>query len=476
MTEQKPIEPSPPQALSGQAPRAGWREVMRGWREARRRAVVRALAISYSPDAVAIEEAPEPAAAYWILYTIIAFLMAAFIWACLAKVDRLVVAEGKLVTVEPQVTVQPLETSVVRSIDVRPGQIVREGQLLAQLDPTFADADAMASRSSLVSVAAQIKRLEAELGGAPSEPFDPTLAEDVLEQQTLTRKMAEHEAQLRTLDGELADLSAQLATAKADQAQVKNQLVILRDNEEMRKTLMQKEYGSRLSWLDAKYQRGNLERDLEKSVNTAKEVQHRLDGARAKREKYDAERRARLGEELATAKRERGRLQEQARKAQRMSNLVALTAPRRAVVLEISHLGAGSVVRQADTLMTLVPLDVPLEAEVSVHPRDIGPLRQGDPARVKVEAFPFQKHGVLEGRLAVIGEDIVEETVQGAKQPLYRVRVSIPPDQRLKEVPDDFRLIPGMTVTAELRVGERSVISYFLYPVIRALDTGLREP
>lgn len=472
MSELRPVQPPVPPAGPRERLARGWR----AWLAARRRAAARSMAIAYSPDEVAIEEAPEPAAAYWILYAIIAFLLAAVLWASLSQVDRIVSAEGKLITSAPRITVQPLETSVVRSIEVRPGQIVREGQVLARLDPTFADADAVASRSTLVSVAAQIKRLEAELLGASGEPFDPSRPEDVLEQQTLARKLAEHAAQLRALDGELADLSAQLATARADQAQLRNQLAILRENEEMRRALMEKEYSSRLSWLDAKYQRGNLERDLEKSLNSGKELQHRLDSARAKREKYEAERRGKLGEDLAAAKRERGRLQEQARKADRMSTLVELTAPRRAVVLELSHLSAGSVVRQADTLMTLVPLDVPLEAEVSVHPRDIGHLRVDDTARVKVEAFPFQKHGVLEGRVAIIGEDIVEETVQGTKLPLYRVRVAMPTDQRLKNVPDDFRLIPGMTVTAEIKVGKRSVISYFLYPVIRAFDTGLREP
>lgn len=479
MTDQSPIRPQPGTALvRRRITQAGqmFAGIRARFAAARKQAAARALAIAYSPDAVAIEESPEPAAAYGILYTIIAFLLVAVMWASLSHVDRVVSAEGKLVTTAPRITIQPLETSVVRAIEVRPGQIVREGQVLARLDPTFADADAIASRKTLVSVTAQIKRLEAELTGHPGEPFDPAIPDDALESQTLARKRAEHEAQLRALDGELADLSAQLATARADQAQLRNQLAILKENEEMRRTLMQKEYSSRLSWLDARYQRGNLDRDLEKSINAAKEVQHRLDAARAKREKYEAERRAKLGEELATAKRERNRLQEQARKAERLSTLVELTAPRRAVVLELAHLGAGSVVRQADTLMSLVPLDVPLEAEVSVHPRDIGYLRIDDTARIKVEAFPFQKHGVLEGRLTVIGEDIVEETVQGTKLPLYRVRVAMPAEPRLKDVPKDYRLIPGMTVTAEIKVGERSVISYFLYPVIRAFDTGLREP
>lgn len=467
MSEQKLIQPPPAPLLAQMRAKLA---------VARKRAATRALAVAYSPDAIAIEEAPEPAAAYWILYTIVAFLAVAVLWASLSHVDRVVSAEGKLVTTAPRITIQPLEAAVIRSIEVRRGQVVREGQLLARLDPTFADADALASRSTLVSMAAQIKRLEAELSGAPSEPFDPARAEDMLEQQTLARRNAEHAAQLRALDGELADLVAQLATAKADQKQLRNQLAILKENEAMRLSLLQKEFSSRLSWLDAKYQRGNLDRDLEKSLNTAKEVQHRLDTGRARREKYEAERRGKLGEDLSIAKREHGRLQEQARKADRMSSLVELRAPRRAVVLDLANLTTGSVVRQADTLMSLVPLDVPLEAEVAVHPRDIGYLRPDDTARIKVEAFPFQKHGVLQGRVQVIGEDIVEDMVQGNKLPLYHVRVGIRPDQRLTAVPEDFRLIPGMTVTAEIKVGERRVISYFLYPVLRALDTGLREP
>lgn len=445
--------------------------------KAHRRAwATRQLAAAYSPDAVIVEEATAPRSAYVILYAVVALVLSGIVWASFSHVDRVVSAEGKLVTTAPRINIQPLEAAVVRSLDVRVGQVVRAGQVLAHLDPTFADADVASSRATLGSVAAQIKRLESELEGVSQIPFDPALPDDRLQMQILSRRTAEHQARMKELAGEIADLEQQRATLASDQHNLRGQVTLLGENESMRRGLMEKEIGSRVTWLEAKYQLSNLERDLAKSVNQAKETEHKLSAARARADKYQAERRAKLGDDLATAQREHARMQEQARKADRMSNLVELTAPRRAVVLSVADVASGSVVRQGETLLTMVPLDVPLEAEVSVHPRDIGHIRLEDPARIKIEAFSFQKHGVLTGAVAVVGEDIIEETVNGTKVPLYKLRVSIPTDQRLKDVPTDFRLIPGMSVTTEIKVGERSVMSYFLYPVIRALDTGLREP
>ena len=154
-----------------------------------------------------------------------------------------------------------------------------------------------------------------------------------------------------------------------------------------------------------------------------------------------------------------------------------MRAPAPAMVKEIAGRSAGSVVRVAETLFTLVPLDVPLEAEVRITPRDIGFVRGGDAARIKLDAFSFQKHGTLDGKVRSISEDVHQVRSGGGSEPevYYLARLELTKTQ-LKVVPDDFRLIPGMTLSAEIPVGKRSVISYFIYPIVRALDESIREP
>jgi HlyD family secretion protein len=145
----------------------------------------------------------------------------------------------------------------------------------------------------------------------------------------------------------------------------------------------------------------------------------------------------------------------------------------------------GSILQQAEPFFTLVPFDSVLEADVKVESKDIGRIRTGDSVRVKLDAFPFQRHDTLPGKVRVISENAFQRNDPKAllqsmpdQEPVeafYRTRVSLLSTQ-LRNVPDGFRLMPGMKVRAEIKVGTRSVISYFLYPVIRALDESLREP
>jgi HlyD family secretion protein len=137
--------------------------------------------------------------------------------------------------------------------------------------------------------------------------------------------------------------------------------------------------------------------------------------------------------------------------------------------------------REAEPLVTLVPLDVPIEAEVAVDARDIGRIAPGQPVRVKFDAFPFQKHGTASGTVRTISRDSFtpDETRKKAgpqgPQPFYRVRIALD-SVRLKGVPDSVSILPGMTVAGEIKTGRRTVLSYFLYPILRGLDESLREP
>ncbi len=123
-------------------------------------------------------------------------------------------------------------------------------------------------------------------------------------------------------------------------------------------------------------------------------------------------------------------------------------------------------------------LDLMASQHEGIAAEDIGFVRRDDPVRVKLDAFPFQNHGTLSGRLTVIGADSVATDPSGSwrqTRAYFPARVTGVAGQ-LRAVPADMQLAPGMTVSAEIRVGERSVISYFLYPLMKAFDEGIREP
>jgi multidrug efflux pump subunit AcrA (membrane-fusion protein) len=155
--------------------------------------------------------------------------------------------------------------------------------------------------------------------------------------------------------------------------------------------------------------------------------------------------------------------------------LVELRAPAEGVVQEVNERALGALVQPGDVLLTLVPKGVPLEVEIAIPGDSIASIRPGDLARIKLEAFPFQRHGTLDGRIRVISETPVRPDGGAAEAPAaFRARLTMAAPV-LREVPGDFRLLPGMALSAEITIGRRTVLSYFLYPVLRVFDESLRD-
>ncbi len=155
-------------------------------------------------------------------------------------------------------------------------------------------------------------------------------------------------------------------------------------------------------------------------------------------------------------------------------HLVRLIAPAPGIVLNIADWSVGSVIRQADPMFTIVPANVAMEMEVDVLPKDIGLIQVGDFVRVKLDALPFQKHGIVEGKVRLISEDAIESDDPNANS-VYRARIEIL-DKKLREVPDSFRFTPGLTGSADITVGKRKIITYFIYPLVRAMESSFHEP
>ncbi len=433
-------------------------------------------AIDFQSDARKIDERRPPWVARATLYVLVAVVIIAVTFGAIAKVDRIVVAPGKLVTTASTIVVQPLETSVVRSLEARVGDIVRKGDALATLDPTFSEADAGQLRGKVKSLAAQIERLESELDERPYEP--KVLDDDTRLQSTIwVRRMEQNKAKLASFNQQIRHVEAEMATKSADKAALEVRLAVAKDLEGMRAFLMQKEIGSKVNYLDAKGQRLQVEREMLLAVNNRTELEQELERVKAEKAAYLAEFRQKTAEELVQARRDHDAAAKQLDKAARRNAVTVLTAPADAIVLEVAQRSVGSVMKEAEALYTLVPLDSPLEAEVSVEGLDVGQVETGAEARLKLEAWPFQKHGTLSGKVRTVSDDTFtpDPKKEAQQRPYYKARVEVTATD-LRDVPRSFRLIPGMAVTAEIKAGERTILSYFLYPLLRGLDESIREP
>jgi hemolysin D len=218
-----------------------------------------------------------------------------------------------------------------------------------------------------------------------------------------------------------------------------------------------------------------VERDYTVAVNREQEIERQITATEAERETFATSWRKEAMEQLANTLQQLAEVSEQLAKARRRSELVTLVAPADAVVLEIGKKSVGSVVKDAEPLFVLVPLDAPLEAELEVSPADVGEIQVGDAARIKIDAYPFQKHGTIRGRVVNVSADAFSrQSAFGQDAYYYLARLRLE-DTHLQHLPSPTRLLPGMTLTGEIKTGKRTVISYFLYPVIRVLDESLRE-
>jgi HlyD family secretion protein len=435
--------------------------------------------IEFLPDADAIERGPLPKFVRLTLHTLLLVFVCFIVWACVSPVEKIVIAHGKLVNPLPNIVVQPLETSIIQSINVRVGQIVKKGQVLATLDPTFTAADETQLRVRLQSLDTQASGLRAELSGKPGANVNAGSTDDAqLQAQLSTERKANYEAQRNKMDQNIARLRAGLETNKHDQSILAQRVKSLREVEAMQEHLMAEQFGAKMHLLEARDRRLEVERDMDLQRNKSIEMARELAASESERAAFEKSWRQKSMEDLLSASRERDSINEQLTKADMRAKKVQLVAPSDGVVLEIGKLSIGSIVREAEPLFTLVPLGSELEAEVQIDSQDVGYIKSGARVHLKVDAFSFQEHGMLDGKVRFISQDSFKrdtnEKSGGGLDAYYLSR--IPFSGKLRKLPGDARLLPGMTVTAEIVVGHRTVMSYLIFPLTRALDESIREP
>jgi HlyD family secretion protein len=469
--------------LPGDRPVAPRRRGLAGWLRARlggprppRPPRLAPEAAPFQDPLEALLEEPPPRLLRGLHWLVGALFIALVAGAAVAEVEVVVAAPGRLAPDAPPIVLQPMERAVLRDLLVKPGEAVRRGQVLATLDPAFAEADRAALAAQRRGLAAHLARLQAEQSGSPPPQIGADL-DTLLQAALLARRQAFLAARLRALDEEIAAQEATLQHLRETDASLAEQVAVARDVEQMRSRLVEGQLGSRLNLLAARSQRLQAEQQREQTRARALEVHHALQGRRAERQGFVDDWRRQVLEETVRIRGELARVEEALGKATRLAELTVITAPQDGIVLEVARRSGGSVLREAEPLITLVPAGAPLIAEVALRSADIGHLAAGLPVVVKVDAFPFQRHGMLQGRLRAVAQDSMAPQGEGpgGGGALHRAQVVLEPT-RLHGLPPGTGPIPGMTASAEIMVGSRSVLSYLLLPLLRGVRESLREP
>jgi hemolysin D len=418
----------------------------------------------------------------WIVTTMVIALVATM---ALIPVDQVVTARGIVVSRSPTILVQPLETSIVRSIDVREGQRVSAGQLLARLDPTFASADFDALAAQVSSLEAEVLRLQAEADDKPLvySGNDPKW---LLQASIYGHRKAQFDAKIDNYQHRLDELSAVISRSQSDATGYRERLNVAQNIEGMRKQLEASQSGSRLNTLLATDTRVEMERALANADQTAEGSKRDQAALAAERDAFVRGWRAEVSQQLSEANGKLSYAHEQLSKAKLRRQLVELRSEGDAIVQSVAKVSVGSVLQSGEHLITLVPDEASLEVEANIYGRDNGFVHINDPVAIKFDTFPYSQYGMAEGSVRVVSPDSFTPQAEArnptstvplppASDPFYRARIAIQ-KVSLHDVPDQFRVMPGMPVTADIKVGKRTVLEYLLGLILPVAHEGMREP
>jgi hemolysin D len=429
----------------------------------------------------AIREAPEPKTARITVFVLTGFLLSAVALMIFCRVDRTISGTGKIVPTQQVNVYQALDPSIIKTIDVREGQEVETGQLLATLDPTFAAADVKQYRLQIASDVTQIARDEAQLDDKPltfPESSDPDFLKYAAVQRAYyDQQVAQYKAQLKSFDAKIKQTQATITKYQADESRYQQREDIAKKIEDMRTLLAEHGTGSQLNLLTSQDARLEMVRQIELDHNSLIEAQHTLASTIADRDAFIQQSFTQLSQELLKTRNDLDSARSSMEKAVKHQALVRWTAEEPSIVLTLAKLSVGSVLKEGDQLMTLMPVNTPLQAELHVASRDVGFLRPGDPCVLKIDAFNFIEHGTAEGRVRWISEGAftTDDNGQPVQEAYYKARCSVD-EMKFRNVAKSFRLIPGMTLQGDINVGTRSLAMYVVGAILRGFNESMREP
>lgn len=363
---------------------------------------------AFLPAAMALQETPPHPAPRRAAWVLCGLFVIALLWACLGQLDIVAVAQGRIIVSQRSKTLQPLETSVVKAIHVQDGAKMQAGQLLIELDATLTAADSARVAQERAAAWSEKLRAQAVLQALAGGPL-PAI-------NPVPELNAEELAAARTqLRSDWSDIAAKQARLQEAQA-----------------ALQESEQG-RLSFI----------------AETERSWRDRLAQAELKTRE--------LGEESI--------------KAQKREALTRLTAPVAGTVQQLAVHTPGGVVTPAQVLLVLVPDDAEVTAEVVLENKDVGFVREGQVAEIKLETFPYTRYGTVEAQVRHISADAVSDEKRGAIFPATLVLNRHQLDVDGKTI----KLAPGMNLTAEIKTGRRRVIDYLLSPLRQHAQESLGE-
>lgn len=420
-----------------------------------------------------------------VLWTLLLMLCGLVLWALLGRLDVVAVADGKLVPFSYVKIVQPPEAGIVKQILVSDGESVVAGQVLMRMDTLNSEADAKSLAAEFSRKRLSLRRIDAELAGRPFVPAPgdpPALGRETWAQWQANR--AALEAALEEERSRLLKAHQELSVAQQIRSKLSEVLPHYYDQEQAFDKLAKEGFAGPLMLSDKRRERIEKEQEL-------KTQEHVIESARAgamqsekKLLQIDSDYRRLLFAERNELSNALDRLTQEIAKQSHRSELLELKAPQAAIVKDLATHSAGTVVQPGSVLLTLVPKDEKLRAEVWIAKEDIGFVHAGSAVKLKLVAFPFQKYGMIDGAVEHVGADAADPGATGtggspdpSGRPASLAYKALVVLKKMHIDLDGERLplTAGMQASAEIKLGTRTVAEYLLSPVQKAWHEAGRE-
>lgn len=397
-------------------------------------------------------------------------------WANYAVLDEVTRGEGSIIPSSKTQVIQNLEGGILSEILVREGDIVEAGDIVARIENTIATANLQDARSQYLSLQATEARLIAELEQKETIDFPKAVTEEAPivaadQQRLFNARRRQLQAQVSVLESQASQRKQEVAELASRQRTLESSLRLARQEQAITAPLVKKGVMPRIDLIRIDRQVG----DLEGEIRTLRTAIPRLQSAQKEAEQRIQEMiltiRTESSDDLNRARAELKSISQSLFAGQDRVTRTSVRSRVRGTVKNLKRTTVGGVIQPGEDIMEIVPLDDTLLVEAQVRPADIAFLRPGQKAIIKVSAYDFSIFGGLNASLERISAGTIKDE-QG--ESFYRVYLRTQ-ESALVRNGEELPIIPGMTVTAEILTGEKSVLDYLLKPILKAKGTALRE-
>lgn len=432
--------------------------------------------LDFMPDVHAATRQRGRRFAYILTILSIVFFGVMGVWAHYAVLDEVTRGEGTIVPSSRTQVIQNLEGGILADILVHEGDIVERGDVLVRIENTMAEANLEDARSQYLTLLATEARLVAEVENKDEIAFppavldeEPTVAAD--QKRLFAARQRQLEAQISVLKSQAQQRKQEVAEMNSRANQLRENLRLAREELAITAPLVQKGVMPRIELIRIERQVADLEGEIRTISAAIPRLQSAQQEANQRIEEMQLTAQTEASDELNKTRSELKSISQSLFAGQDRVTRTAVTSPVRGTVKDMKINTVGGVIQPGEDIMEIVPLGDNLIVEARIRPADIAYLRPNQKAVIKISAYDFSIYGGLTAKLERISADTIKDE-EG--ESFYHVYLRTE-ENSLRHQGEELPIIPGMTVTAEILTGEKSVLDYILKPILKAKDTALRE-